>query len=116
MIHHSLQGEIVVQKQKVTINQYIKHIMTTPNPRVGVAVFVIKGSCVLVGKRCGSHGKGTIQLPGGHLDFGEEWDQCAIREVLEETGLDISRYRPNLFHVTNDVFEGMHYVTIFMVF
>ncbi|MNY41854.1 Diadenosine hexaphosphate hydrolase [compost metagenome] len=29
-------------------------------------------------------------LPGGGLDFGESFEQCAIREIKEETGLDIS--------------------------
>ncbi len=57
-------------------------------PRVGVAVFVIneKGH-VLVGKRTGSHGAGTLALPGGHLELHESFFDCAAREVLEETGL-----------------------------
>ena len=29
-------------------------------------------------------------LPGGTLDFGESLTECAVREVMEETGLDIS--------------------------
>ncbi|SPO26619.1 uncharacterized protein UTRI_03910_B [Ustilago trichophora] len=57
-------------------------------PRVGVAVYVIneKGH-VLVGKRTGSHGAGTLALPGGHLELHESFQECAAREVLEETGL-----------------------------
>ena len=30
------------------------------------------------------------ELPGGHLTIGEKYRQGAIREVMEETGLDIS--------------------------
>lgn len=59
-------------------------------PRVGVAVFVIneKGH-VLVGKRNGSHGAGTLALPGGYLELHESFYDCAAREVYEETGLDL---------------------------
>jgi 8-oxo-dGTP pyrophosphatase MutT (NUDIX family) len=31
--------------------------------------------------------EGKLGLPGGHLDEGEEFEQAAIRELLEETGL-----------------------------
>lgn len=58
-------------------------------PLVGVGVLVVRAGRVLLGQRKGSHGAGTWALPGGHLEFGETVAQCAIREVLEETGLDI---------------------------
>ena len=35
-----------------------------------------------------------LSFPGGHLDSGESLTQCAIREVLEETGLRISNPEP----------------------
>ncbi|HEY9898145.1 MAG TPA: NUDIX hydrolase [Pantanalinema sp.] len=34
--------------------------------------------------------KSYWMLPGGGLDFGESFEQCAIREIKEETGLDIA--------------------------
>ncbi|KAI8803412.1 NUDIX hydrolase domain-like protein [Cladochytrium replicatum] len=84
--------------------------------RVGVGVFVVrrKDSAVLIGKRKGSHGAGTWQLPGGHLEFGESFETCAAREVLEETGLSVTDL--TFLTATNDIFEkeGKHYVTIFM--
>ncbi|KAL0483384.1 hypothetical protein AKO1_014684 [Acrasis kona] len=87
-----------------------------PDPRIGVAVLVVKGDCLLIGRRTGSHGSGTLQAPGGHLEFGEEWEECARRELLEETGLVSDRYECKLFHVTNDIFESenKHYITLFM--
>jgi 8-oxo-dGTP diphosphatase len=44
----------------------------------------------------------------------ETWEECAIREVKEETNLDI--YQVSFGCVTNDpmVAEGKHYVTVFM--
>jgi len=45
----------------------------------------------------------------------ESWEDCAEREVLEETNLIITNIR--FGHVTNDVMikEQKHYVTIFMM-
>ncbi|OKO91587.1 Nudix hydrolase 1 [Penicillium subrubescens] len=84
-------------------------------PRIGVGVFVMnaEGKFVL-GKRKGSHGANTWALPGGHLEFGESFETCSEREILEETGLQIRDIR--FLTATNSVFEaeGKHYVTIFM--
>ncbi|KAK4897190.1 hypothetical protein LTR27_005083 [Elasticomyces elasticus] len=86
-------------------------------PRVGVGVFVFRSAedgHFIVGERKGSHGAGTIALPGGHLDFGESFEDCAAREIKEETGIDIENIR--FLTATNTVFgdTGKHYVTIFM--
>lgn len=84
-------------------------------PKVGVGVLVIKDSKILLGKRRNSHGSGAWAPPGGHLEFGESFEDCAKREVLEETGLKVLSIRN--FGFTNDVFvrENKHYVTIFML-
>lgn len=55
--------------------------------RVGVGVFVFKNGKFLLMQRRGSHGSDTWSLPGGHLEFGESFEQAAARELLEETGL-----------------------------
>lgn len=84
-------------------------------PKVGIGVIVIKDNKVLVGKRKGAHGKGTWSFPGGHLEFNEELEDCARREVLEEAGIKIKDIRLGTF--TNDIHknEGKHYVTLFLV-
>jgi 8-oxo-dGTP diphosphatase len=89
-------------------------VNTSPLPRVGVGVIVIREGRVLLGKRKGSHGAGTWALPGGHLEFGETVDDCARREAEEETGLQLKNIRPGPY--TNDVMaaEGKHYVTVFV--
>ena len=46
--------------------------------------------------------KGTLDLPGGFIDFGETAENCAVREVKEETGIDIEeKYLKFLFTVPN---------------
>lgn len=84
-------------------------------PRIGVAVIVVKSGRVLLGKRKGAHGAGTWALPGGHLAYGESIEACAHREVMEETGLSIRDLKPGPY--TNDIFseEQKHYVTLFIV-
>ena len=89
--------------------------MDGDRPRVGVAVIIHKEGQVLLGQRLGSHGAGSWQFPGGHLEYGESLAACAAREVTEETGLMVRGIRPVTF--TNDIFaaEGKHYVTLYML-
>lgn len=54
------------------------------NPKVGIAVIVKRDNKVLLGKRIGSHGANTWAFPGGHLEFSEEFEDTATREVDEE--------------------------------
>lgn len=89
--------------------------MSNPiRPAVGVAVIVVKGTQVLLGRRKGAHGSGSWAFPGGHLEFNESISACARREVAEETGLQIEKIRHAAF--TNDIFEdeGRHYATLFV--
>jgi 8-oxo-dGTP diphosphatase len=89
--------------------------MTSKEPSIGVGVILLRDGYVLLGQRIGSHGSGTWALPGGHLEFGETVEQCATREVREETGLELRECVAAPY--TNDVFasERKHYVTLFVV-
>ena len=85
-----------------------------PEVRVGIGCFVWKDGKFLLQQRLGSHGEGTWSCPGGHLEFGETWEECAAREVYEETGMRITNVR--FLAATNDKFaeKGKHYVTIWV--
>ena len=83
-------------------------------PKVGIGVLIFDNNKLLLGQRRQSHGAGTWGPPGGHLEFGEHFDECAIRETKEETSLII--YKPTVVAVTNDIFkeDNKHYVSIFL--
>ncbi|PWA86044.1 NUDIX hydrolase domain-like protein (chloroplast) [Artemisia annua] len=85
-----------------------------PAPEVGVAVFILKDNKVLFGRRRSlSIGAHTYLLPGGHLEFGESFEECAAREVKEETGLDIKDIE--LLTATNNLLsDSVHMVAIYM--
>ena len=59
------------------------------NPVPGVVVVIEKDGRVLLGKRAGGFGKGKWGLPQGYIEFDEDFLTAAIREVKEETGLDV---------------------------
>jgi 8-oxo-dGTP diphosphatase len=85
--------------------------MQKERPKVGVGVLVIKEGKILLGKRKSSHGEGTWSPAGGHLEYGETIEECAKRELLEETGLKALSVK--LGSWTNDVIDSKHYITIF---
>ncbi len=45
--------------------------------------------------------KGTLTLPGGYIDFGESWQEAGKRELLEETGIEITSSELVLYEVAN---------------
>ena len=82
-------------------------------PKVGVGIVVFSEGKILFGKRKNAHGAGCWSTAGGHLEFGETIEECAKRELLEETGLEATSLI--LGPWTNNVIDGnKHYVTIFV--
>ena len=58
-------------------------------PLVGVGAIVVQNSRVLLVRRGTEPLKGHWTLPGGMLEVGESLTTGVVREVREETGLDV---------------------------
>jgi 8-oxo-dGTP diphosphatase len=80
-------------------------------PKVGIGIIVIRNGKILIGERTGNHGSGTFMIPGGHLEYGESFEETARREVEEETGLKNILVK-GVVSVGNDIAYDKHYVSI----
>lgn len=86
------------------------------NVIVGVGVIITnKQGQILLGKRSSKHAP-YWSIFGGHVDPGETFEACAIREIKEEIGIDITT--PSVFGISNNLQtyqqEGKHTVSICM--
>jgi ADP-ribose pyrophosphatase YjhB (NUDIX family) len=75
-----VKGCILEDGSAVAIQECL-HNLYTPIDAGGGLVYAENGSVLLIYRR------GKWDLPKGKLDAGETMEQCAIREVCEETGL-----------------------------
>jgi len=83
-------------------------------PQVGVGVIIERDGRVLLMRRQGAHGDGNWSNPGGHLEYGESIEECAVREVREEVGITVQHIA--FYAMTNDIFAGIgrHYITLWV--
>lgn len=70
-------------------------------PIIGVGATIIKDGKILLEKRKSEPGKGKWSIPGGLVELGESISQTVVREVAEETGLEV--YEPELIDVVDNV-------------
>ena len=70
-------------------------------PLVGVGAVVISEGRILLEKRKNEPGKGKWSIPGGLVDLGESPEQAVIREVMEETCLEVDA--PRHIDIASDV-------------
>jgi len=84
----------------------------------GFGVMILKQGKVLLGKRHQDPDKADSEfraadcwtMPGGKLHYGESFEQGAKREVLEETGIELTKVK--VICVNNDINPHAHFVTI----
>lgn len=74
------------------------------NPSAATAAFILNDKDeLLVLSRKKEPAKGTLDLPGGFADIGETAEEAVIREVKEETNLEVTEAKylfsyPNQYH------------------
>lgn len=78
-------------------------------PQIAVGAVVIHDGALLLVKRAQEPAKGKWTLPGGRLEAGEYLQDAVRREVLEETGIEVTVDRLlGIFEVVGDP----HYVIL----
>ena len=85
---------------------------------VGFGVMMKRENEILLGKRHADpakadselHGEGSWTMPGGKLEYQESFEEGAMREVEEETGMQLKSAK--VICVNNDKNEFAHFVTI----
>lgn len=60
------------------------------DPKVAVVVFITQDDHVLLIQRDNEPGQGLWAMPAGFVEYDEAPEDAAIREVQEETGLDVT--------------------------
>ncbi len=70
-------------------------------PLVGIGAVIVCDGKILLEKRKNEPGRGKWSIPGGLVDLGENLEQTVIREVKEETQLDVEN--PELIDAVDNV-------------
>lgn len=76
-------------------------------PILAVSVAVWSNNRILLVQRGKAPNKGLWALPGGKVEFGETLAEAAIREMREETGLDVDP--EHLFSIQDICAPNYHY-------
>ncbi len=74
-------------------------------PKVAAGALVVQAGAILLNQRDIDPGLGKWGLPAGYVDLGERVEDAAVREVKEETGLDVRL--ESLLGVYSDVERGV---------
>jgi len=77
--------------KKTTLNKSCTNCNTVfwINPRCCAGTLIVSGDNILLVKRAREPWKNNWDIPGGYCEAHEHPKDCAIRETLEETGLNI---------------------------
>jgi len=83
------------------------------NPVPAAAVTIIQDGKILLVKRAVEPRKGLWSLPAGFLEIDESVEECAVRELKEETNLDVELSR---LLAVYSVFDDPRYICLLVVY
>ena len=63
--------------------------MSRARPEIAVGAVVVRDDCLLVIRRGHGPGAGEWSVPGGRVEAGETLHEAVVREMWEETGLEV---------------------------
>ena len=81
----------------------------------GIYAIIIKDAAILLVKKSRGPYIGKLDLPGGRPEFGETPEQVVIREVLEETGINVlqlqvfDNYSVLVHYVVDGVLQSLYH-------
>jgi 8-oxo-dGTP diphosphatase len=84
------------------------------NPAPTVSILIVKGDRVLLGKRGGPPGRTKWAIPSGYVEYEDDFLTTAIREVKEETGLDVE-IQSLLNVVSSFLSPRFHFLAIYLL-
>ncbi len=79
-------------------------------PKVAAGALVLNENKFLLVKRHDEPDAGLWAIPGGKLEYGETLEQCAKREIKEETNIEIKIDK--IASITEIILKDFHYIII----
>lgn len=78
-------------------------------------VFDANGDLLVLKRHDGSkHRPGGPDLPGGHVEIDENYTQAAVREAVEETGLELNPDNIHIFFTNSVVVDGHNIISFLL--
>jgi 8-oxo-dGTP diphosphatase len=79
--------EVMVKNNKATL----QHAKTPSLPTIEVAAGLVfrDGKLLITQRHAGAHLGGLWEFPGGKREPGETFEQCLVRELREELGIEV---------------------------
>ncbi len=81
------------------------------NNAAAVSVIIEHAGKIILVKRGREPKKGMLDLPGGFVDPGESFEQCAHREISEELGINIENLKYYDSAANSYIYRGVEYTT-----
>ncbi len=86
------------------------------NPKASVTAILVKNGQLLFSKRAIDPRKGMYDFPGGFIEYNENPYKACVREIKEETGLEVNPKQLKLFETYNaEYIAGVSVIDIMFV-